>query len=78
VHVHPAWRNHGIGADLLGHAEQRARERGFGTLALTTRTDNRAHVLYGRLGYQVVACRSSALYRRFVGAPGRVLMTKTA
>jgi GNAT superfamily N-acetyltransferase len=53
--VEPEWRSRGIGADLVGRAEEIAAARGYQALDLLVRTDNpRALALYRRLGYELV------------------------
>jgi len=53
--VHPGWRGLGIGAQLMAHAENFARENGFTSIRLDTYTGNpRALDLYLRRGYQHV------------------------
>jgi len=46
--VAPAWRGRGLGAALLAHAEQAARQRGITTLYLLTTT---AEAFFARHGY---------------------------
>ncbi len=53
VHVHPDFRNRGIGRVLMGHAVARARETGCYRVQLTSnnaRPD--AHRFYERLGFE--------------------------
>lgn len=74
--VHPEFRNRGIGARLLDHADEVARREGYRRMALTTTTINPAQHLYTRHGYRIVETRLDAEYERLSGIPGRVLMVK--
>ena len=56
VRVHPAYRNHGVGTQLMLAAETELIERGFCYATLNVGRDNpRAQRLYERLGYRMVA-----------------------
>lgn len=74
--VDPAWRNRGIGARLLKHAEAEARGAGFTRMSLATGITNPAQHLYERAGFRIVETRRHADYERITGNPGRVLMMK--
>lgn len=51
--VDDAWRGHGIGALLMRHAEQWAREKGCAAIRLRSRiTREAAHRFYETLGYE--------------------------
>jgi len=76
LHVDPAYRNRGIGAALLEHAEQEARRRGLRRISLTTTTINPARHLYERHGYRVVETKTDSSYERYTGISGRHLMVK--
>lgn len=67
VAVLPESQGRGIGRQLLAWAERRAREQGFGKLALSVDVENeRARALYTRTGFEVVhTARVEALQRRF-------------
>ena len=56
IYVEPGWRGRGIGAALLGCVAALALERGVPVVELTVREDNPARQLYGRVGFQQVAC----------------------
>jgi GNAT superfamily N-acetyltransferase len=65
VAVHPAEQGTGLGRRLMEFAEQQARQRGIGRLALYTNevmTENQA--IYAHLGYRVTDRRAEAGYRR--------------
>lgn len=51
VAVDPACQGHGIGQKLIAALLQ---DRGEATCVLSTRTDSRAHLLYRRLGFNVI------------------------
>jgi ribosomal protein S18 acetylase RimI-like enzyme len=56
LRVRPAWRGQGIGQHLVAAAEARLRERGVATAVIAVaKTNEGAHRLYRRLGYQVFA-----------------------
>jgi ribosomal protein S18 acetylase RimI-like enzyme len=56
--VKPAWRNRGIGTDLMAFVEQDLRERGFSFVTLNVAKDNPgARRLYERLGYKVIGSK---------------------
>jgi ribosomal protein S18 acetylase RimI-like enzyme len=74
--VHPDFRNRGIGARLMAHAEEEARAEHFARMALTTTITNPARHLYERQGFHIVETRRDASYERMTGIPGRVLMVK--
>lgn len=58
IAVDPEERGRGVGAALLGHATERARKAGVGTLFLEVRTSNEAAAsLYRSRGFHVVAVR---------------------
>ncbi len=75
--VDPAWRNRGIGALLLRHAEADARAAGFTRMSLATGIANPAQHLYEREGFRIVETRRDAGYERLTANPGRVLMVKS-
>ncbi len=52
IAVHPAFQNRGIGALLV---ERLLESRPEATCVLSTRTDSRAHELYARLGFEMLA-----------------------
>jgi ribosomal protein S18 acetylase RimI-like enzyme len=72
----PTWRNRGIGARLLEHAESEAREMRVSRMSLCTGISNPAQHLYVRAGYRIVETRRDADCQRLTGNPGRVLMVK--
>jgi ribosomal protein S18 acetylase RimI-like enzyme len=74
--VLPAYRNRGLGTQLIAHAERVARERGFREMWLTTEIDNPAVRLYQRHGFRVERQATDPVYEEMTGAPGRVLMMK--
>jgi ribosomal protein S18 acetylase RimI-like enzyme len=74
--VDPAYRNRGIGAQLLAYAEAEARAIGAPRMALATGVSNPARHLYERAGYRVVETRTHADYERLTGNPGRVSLVK--
>lgn len=74
--VHPGWRNRGIGAAMLRHAEDVARSEDIPRMALSTTTTNPAQHLYARHGYEIVETRLDPVYERLTSIPGRVLMVK--
>jgi GNAT superfamily N-acetyltransferase len=76
LHVDPARRGEGIGAQLLAWADQEAARLGRTCLALATYSTNRARHLYERAGYVVTRERTDPAYERYTGIPGRVLMEK--
>jgi GNAT superfamily N-acetyltransferase len=52
--VDDAWRRRGVGALLMRHAEQWAREQGCKTIRLRSNViRERAHRFYDRLGYEL-------------------------
>jgi ribosomal protein S18 acetylase RimI-like enzyme len=54
AHVEPGFQSRGIGTTLFLHIEDVARTRGFGLIRLAVGKDNqRARLLYERLGYKV-------------------------
>jgi ribosomal protein S18 acetylase RimI-like enzyme len=63
VRVRPAYRNHGIGTQLMLAAETELDNRGFSYATLNVGRDNRkARRLYERLGYRVVAPENGRWY----------------
>jgi ribosomal protein S18 acetylase RimI-like enzyme len=74
--VLPEYRNRGIGAQLMAHAEQSARDRDFREMWLTTETNNPAIRLYERHGFHIERQATDAVYEEMTGAPGRVLMMR--
>jgi ribosomal protein S18 acetylase RimI-like enzyme len=71
-----AYRNRGIGAALLRHAEAEARRLGCARMSLTTNITNPAQHLYERSGFRIVDTKRDAAYERWGGSPGRVLMAR--
>ena len=60
IEVHPAWRGHGIGGELLRHAEVSACASGAQAIGLHVRVDNVAAIrLYEKYGYK---CRGREEY----------------
>jgi ribosomal protein S18 acetylase RimI-like enzyme len=74
--VDPEYRNKGVGARLLEHAEQDARGLGLRKMSLVTTTDNPARRLYERHGFGVVETKTDSSYERYTGIAGRLLMVK--
>ena len=77
LHVAPAHRGRGLGAQLIERAETRAATAGVERIALVTRTNNPARRLYERAGYRVTVERTNPRYERVTGAAGRLLMEKS-
>lgn len=61
---------------MLAYAEQDARNRGFGMMALQTLTTNPAQRAYRRAGFEIVMTLTDPEFRRITGADGNVLMVK--
>jgi ribosomal protein S18 acetylase RimI-like enzyme len=76
LHVHPRYRNRGIGGAALGYAEADARQRGHSHIALIVTTANPARRLYERHDFRIVETRTDRAYERYTGIPGRHLMVK--
>lgn len=76
LHVHPRYRNRGIGSAALDYAEVEAQRLGHRHMSLTTTTTNPARRLYERRGFRVVETRTDPMYERYTGIPGRHLMVK--
>jgi ribosomal protein S18 acetylase RimI-like enzyme len=76
VHVDPELRGHGIGGLLLDFADAEARRVGTDHLSLHTHIANRARRLYERHGFRVTDVREDAVYERYTGISGRILMEK--
>ena len=76
LHVAPDRRGHGIGEQLLTHADSLARAGGLSKLVLSVLSRNPARRLYTRSGYVAVSERQLAGYEKMCGSPGRVLMEK--
>ena len=76
LHVHPEYRNRGIGAALMRYAEEEARRNGHRLMSLQTLTTNPARRLYERLGYRVVETLTDPGFERLTGAAGNHLMVK--
>jgi ribosomal protein S18 acetylase RimI-like enzyme len=74
--VLPPYRNRGVGTQLIAHAENLARERGFSEMWLTTEINNPAIRLYERHGFRVERRATDRVYEEMTGAPGRVLMVR--
>jgi ribosomal protein S18 acetylase RimI-like enzyme len=74
--VAQAYRNRGIGAALLRHAEDEARRLDATRMSLSTNIENPAQHLYVRAGYRIVETKRDAAYRRWGGSEGRVFMVK--
>jgi ribosomal protein S18 acetylase RimI-like enzyme len=77
LNVTSAFRNRGIGAVLLRHAETEARRLGCPRMALSTGIENPAQRLYQRQGFRIIDTKRDADYERYGGGPGRVFMVKT-
>ena len=52
IQIGAAWRNQGLGSKVLQHCELESAKRGFDALYLESFLDNRARLLYERLGYE--------------------------
>jgi len=52
LYVSPDFRNKGVGAALLKHAQQFCKLQGYKGLALETAVDNPAQALYEQLGWE--------------------------
>lgn len=76
LHVLPNLRGQGIGASLLGHAEELARAGGFRQMSLITHNVNPAQRLYRRAGFAEVERREDPAYEKLTGISGRLLMAK--
>ena len=76
VHVDPAYRGRGFGAEILAYAERDARNRGFSEMALHVLTTNPARHAYRRAGFEVVLTLTDPEFLRITGADGNVLMVK--
>ncbi len=76
VHVLPAFRGRGFGAELLAFAEREARASGFRSIALHTLTTNPAQHLYRRCGFEIVETLTDPEFLRITGAEGNVLMVE--
>ena len=74
--VLPAYRNRGIGGQMLSKAEGMAVDGGFKEMWLTTEISNSARRLYERFGFRVERTATDAVYEEMTGTPGRVLMRK--
>jgi ribosomal protein S18 acetylase RimI-like enzyme len=76
IHTVPEFRDRGIGAALLVHAEEDARRSGAAMMALTTLTTNPARRFYERSGFEVAAEATNPEFERLTGAAGNVLYVK--
>ncbi len=76
LHVDSRYRNLGIGAALLGYAEDEARKGGHRLMSLEVLTTNPARRLYERAGFRVVGTRSDPAFERSTGAAGNHEMVK--
>jgi ribosomal protein S18 acetylase RimI-like enzyme len=76
IHTVPEFRDRGIGAALLAHAEEDARRSGAAMMALTTLTTNPARRFYERFGFEVAAEATDPEFERLTGAAGNVLYVK--
>lgn len=76
LHVDPRYRNLGVGAALLRHAEDEARKGGHRLMSLEVLTTNPARRLYERAGFRVVRTRSDAAFERSTGTAGNHEMVK--
>lgn len=76
LHVDRAFRNRGIGREMLDYAEDQARAASHPRLSLTTTTSNPARRLYERHGFRVVETKTDPAFERYTGIAGRHLMVK--
>jgi ribosomal protein S18 acetylase RimI-like enzyme len=76
LQVDDAYRNKGIGGELLDYAETDARGRKVRQMSLHTTTINPARHLYERHGFRVVETKTDPSYERYTGIAGRHLMVK--
>ena len=76
IHVAPACRGRGFGAEILAHAERDARNLGLGAMALHVLTTNPARRAYRRAGFEGVLTLTDPEFLRITGADGNVLMVK--
>jgi len=61
--VDEQWRSRGVGAALVNHAEQWARQRGFAQIVVRTNVVRaRTHAFYERCGYQLL--KHSKVYNK--------------
>jgi len=75
--VLPDFEGQGLGRLLLSHAENRARQAGFGKIALTVDVDNaRAVSLYRRSGFQTVETHLFPTLKDKIGYNGFHRMVK--
>jgi ribosomal protein S18 acetylase RimI-like enzyme len=76
--VDPACRGQGIGAALVHHLLDRAKDSGMPRAVLDVALNNpRAEALYKRLGFQVTAERPSTLRRAGGFVPGHRRMERS-
>jgi ribosomal protein S18 acetylase RimI-like enzyme len=76
--VPPERRGQGIGTLLLQEVESFARQNRFTTIRLEVAIANqRAQVLYQRMGFQEEKKRQNAAITQFLGQPPRIMMTKS-
>lgn len=77
IFVVPEFRDCGIGAALLGHAERCARQQGYNRCALHTLISNPARRLYERHGYVPVQTTADPQFEKLTGVTGNILYIKT-
>lgn len=77
IAVMPAHQGHGLGTRLLSHAEQTARDEGFGKVSLTVEVENtRAAALYLRRGFEVIETLKVPALQKRIGYEGLHRMRK--
>jgi ribosomal protein S18 acetylase RimI-like enzyme len=76
IHVAPAYRGRGCGAEILAYAERDARSRGFSEMALHTLTTNPAQRAYRRAGFETMLTLTDPEFRELTGVDGNVLMVR--
>jgi len=76
IHVSEEYRGRGLGATMMGRAEEQARAGGYAVMALHTRTDNPARRLYERCGFEEAGEATDPEFERLTGVRGNVLYVK--